>query len=163
MDDRADDPAINLASALSLCSITAFIWNGNPAQDLTMFLLGILSTLPEDIRLDSCTVVLKDNPYLMSPHVPEYDGPRDEDHDNAETAEEWASGFTTDTCPSLEDTHIPSDFLTLRLLHPMRWDEQLCKAMDTLRIAGIPLRFEHTTKDGSVMIYAPAPESDSLA
>ena len=160
MDDRADDPAINLASALSLCSITAFIWNGNPAEGLTMFLLGILSTLPEDIRLDSCTAVLKDYPNCMSPPGSEDDEPEDEDDDNAEMASEWAGGFTTDLCPSFENTRIPCDFLTLRLLHPMRWDEQLYKAMDALRSVGIPLRFEHTTKDGSVLTYVPAPESD---
>ena len=161
MDDRADDPAINLASAASLCGITARISNGNPAEGLTMFLLDILPTLPEDIRLDSCTVVLEDGFYSSTPDSDE-DEPEDEDEDddNAETASEWADGFTTDLCPSFEDTHIPSDFLTLRLLHPLRWDEQLCKTMDTLRSVGIPLRFEHTTKDGSVLPYAPAPASD---
>ena len=159
MDDRADDPAINLASALSLCSITAFIWNGNPAQGLTMFLLDILPTLTEDIRLDSCTVVLKDGFYICTPHSDENE-PSEPEEDTAQTAEEWTDGFTTDLCPSFEDTYIPCDFLTLRLLHPMKWDEQLCKAMDTLRSVGIPLRFEHTTKDGSVLTYVPAPESD---
>ena len=80
------------------------------------------------------------------------------DRDNEEIGTAWAAAFTYDELPPFEGIRVPSDVLTLRLLHPLRWDEHLDRGVDAFRNAGIPLRLEYMTGSGAICLYDPPDE-----
>ena len=147
--------AINLAKGTSLRDITAIVNAENPAEDICILLFEILPSLPEDVTLDFCTVVMHPDVDDYAPSDPEE---TDEDEDTEEMGSALADGFSSDECTSFDDVEIPCDVLTLRLLHPLRWDEHLYEGVGALRDAGIPLKLEYTTGSGAVCPYSPSDE-----
>ena len=142
--------AIDLTNATSLCNITAIAYAENLVEDISIFLTEILLSLPDSTSL----VVIR--PYADENAQSGDDTVVDRDHEGIGTA--WAAAFAYDEFLPFEGIRVPCDVLTLRLLHPLRWDEHLDRGVNALRNAGIPLRLEYLAGSGAICFYGPSHE-----
>ena len=138
---------IDLTHAATLRDVTVVALGNFPVGPLSILLHEVLPTLQDGAHLNSCTVVMTE-PWSHDADVTSVK--------SEELAREWAEWFASGECPHFTDVHLPCDVLALRLPYPIRWDEHLYKGIETLRLAGIPLRLEYTTAEGFVNTYVPS-------
>ena len=148
-------PAIDLSNAASLRDITATITLDHAVRDIAIVLVRILETFPPDIELESCTIVVRRHVWLgLESHAAQ----EIDDEECHELVQGWAENFEDDLCPAFENVQVPCEFVAVRMIHPLRWNKDLCEGLKAIWSAGVPLRFENTTADGAVGVYIPSHE-----